>query len=101
MDVGKDFATYGLYAAAFLRDESTHTATDNNDVSIIAADIDQNLFTARNIDLTATAAKSTRDTSKVYTLKSQAMIHTAESINKFVPGELTRPVNRAFVRVEA
>lgn len=85
VDVGKEFSAYGLFAAAFLRDdeESMDASTSN---SIIAADLDLNLFTAKSIKISANGDRD-QARQETYTLKVQAMIHSGDVINKFAPGE--------------
>lgn len=86
VDVGKEFSAYGLFAAAFLRDDNNAAESPKED-SIIAADLDLNLFTAKNI-LVVSNDNSHGMRLEINTLKVQAMIHSGDVINKFAPGKL-------------
>lgn len=89
VDVGKEFSAYGLFAAAFLR--HVRDAPDSPVVdSIIAADLDLNLFTANNVRIVTTDGPL-YFRQEVYTLRVQAMIHVGDVINKFASGECILP----------
>lgn len=88
VDVGKEFSAYGLFAAAFLRDDVNATDSAKTD-SIIAADLDLNLFTAKNV-LVVSNDNPRHVRLEINTLKAQAMIHSGDVINKFAPGKTAR-----------
>jgi hypothetical protein len=85
VDVGKEYSAYGLFAAAFLEQDITSSKSlseDTGEEIIIAADLDLNLFTAKNVRIPTSSAGS-----EIYTLKTQAMIHAGDVINKFARGK--------------
>lgn len=83
-DVGKEFSAYGLFAAAFLRTDEVSKNGKKLD-TIIAADLDLNLFTAKNVPITVND-NPMAFVLDIFTLKVQARIHSGDVINKFVPG---------------
>ena len=95
IDIAKEFSAYGVFVAAFLEDasqsgEGASTGTE----TILAADLDLNLFTSKRMKatsvMTGSAAMSSANsrTADVETLKSQARIHVGEVVNKICKGSL-------------
>lgn len=95
IDVAKEFSAYGVFAAAFLENGTrSGEEAEPGSETILAADLDLNLFTSKRTKATpvttGSAAMSSANsrTADVETLKSQARIHVGEVVNKFCKGSL-------------
>lgn len=86
IDIAKEFSAYGLHAAAFLEGGDYD---EQGSETILAADLDFNLFTAKRVKVAATTSMASRNVPQqpVEKLQAQAMIHTGEVVNTFCKGE--------------
>ena len=88
IDIAKEFSAYGLQAAAFLEGGDYD---EPGQETILAADLDFNLFTAKRTKVGASGTSSMASRivpqQPVEKLQTQAMMHTGEMVNTFCKGK--------------